>query len=132
MIKPELLRESIKPGTSESLRNWIMFTNQHHNSHHTAEQTIAKFKGTTIGEDIDFDKLEELMKLKPIQPEPTPPPVKPVITIRERTETRSVVVKFSHEQAAELFSFLDQHKDEHPELHEIVYQAMTRELFSRI
>jgi|WetSurMetagenome_2_1015567.scaffolds.fasta_scaffold65360_7 hypothetical protein len=129
MINPEFLRESIKPGTSETLRNWIMFTNHYHNGNRTTEQTIAKFKGAVIGESIDFDKLEELMKPKPIQPEPTPEPVKPIITIR--TEARSVIVQFSYDQVTELFSFLDQHKDEHPELHEVVYQAMTRELFSR-
>lgn len=54
------LDECIKPGTSTSLRNWILFTNHHHYSHLTHDQTVQKFQGTTIAEYIDFEKLAAL------------------------------------------------------------------------
>jgi len=67
------IEEYIKPGTSKSLRNWIIFTNQHHNSHRTHQETISKFRGTELGEYLDFDKLKpEPIKPEPIKPEPKP------------------------------------------------------------
>lgn len=62
MINTELLKQAIKPETPKSLFNWILFTNYHHNDHRTAEATISVFKKHLIGESIDFNKLEELMK----------------------------------------------------------------------
>lgn len=133
MIDPELLKQSIKPGTSQCLIDWVRFVNSYHNTNRSPESIIAKWKGTELGECIDFDKLAELMKPKPVEP-PKPEPVKPepyrpIFTIKEE---RSVVVKFNDEQIVELFNLLDKNKEEHPELHEHVYQAMTRTLFSRI
>lgn len=128
MINSELLKECIKPGTPESLYNWILFTNRHHNSQHTPEVTIAKFKRALIGEDIDFDKLEELMKPKPV----AAPAPEPASYIETETQARQVTISVNHQQAGELFNLLEEHKDQHPELHELVYQAMQQELFSRI
>lgn len=128
MINPELLKQAIKQGTPESLYNWILFTNHHHNSQHTPEVTIAKFKRALIGEDIDFGKLEELMKPKPV----AAPAPEPASYIETETQARKVHLTLDHQQAGELFNLLEDHKDQHPELHELVYQAMQRELFSRI
>jgi len=44
----------------------------------------------------------------------------------------NVTIVFTDTQVSELFNLLDAHKDEHPELHEHVYQAMTKELFGRV
>lgn len=128
MINTELLKECIKPGTPESLYNWILFTNRHHNEKRSAELTIAKFKPAVIGEYIDFDKLEELMKPKPV----AAPAPEPASYIETETQARKVTISVDHHQAGELFNLLEDHKDQHPELHELVYQAMQQELFSRI
>lgn len=130
MIQAHLLEESLIPGISISLKYWIMFTNQHHNGNRTTEQTIAKFKGTVIGEYINFDKLAGLLAPKPVIVK-EPETVQPVLSIRERPPM-IVTVRLDQEQAAELFNLLEQNKDEHPELHELVYQAMTAELFRHI
>lgn len=249
MIDTEMLREAIKPGTSESLIYWILFTNHHHNSHRTPEETVAKFQGTELGKSIDFKILEKLMHRNkfihcaiyfkdgskrfieidqtglssddihrkamdyvkqenisessvvevrwPVRPDdakqslpndedvrhcgiflkdgtkkyiqidctglsedeihkksvaeyvkqenisedcivetnyplrdhdqPANPPVRSCIERESK-----VTVTFSHAQAAELFNLLEANKDQHPDLHELVYQAMTQELFSRI
>jgi hypothetical protein len=126
MIDTEKLREAIKPGTSESLIYWILFTNHHHNSHRTPEETVAKFQGTELGKCLDFNILEKLMH-KPTKTPPADPPIRSCI---ERESKVSVTL--SHAQAAELFNLLEANKVQHPELHELVYQAMTKELFSRI
>jgi hypothetical protein len=60
MIETELLKKSIRPGTSESLVNHILFTNAHHYGGKTHDEVVAKFKAHLIGEDIDFDMLEKL------------------------------------------------------------------------
>jgi len=48
----------IKPGTSECLKNWIIFTNHHHNDHRTHQETVESFRGTVLGGYLDFDKLD--------------------------------------------------------------------------
>lgn len=67
MIPTEILDGCIIEGTSDSLRNWILFTNGHHNDNRTAEKTAAIFKKHTIGKYIDFDKLDPLIT-KPVRP----------------------------------------------------------------
>lgn len=56
------LKECILPETSESLRNWILYTNYHHNSHRTHDETVATWKDTKLGEYIDFNKMNTLMR----------------------------------------------------------------------
>jgi len=119
------LKECIKPGTSESLINWIIFTNAHHNGHRTHDETVKSFSGTGLGEHIDFEKMAILNK--PKEPEPVMP--QPCIN---RSEERTVTIVFREDEISKLFNFLDERKDECPDLHEKVYQAMTKALFSRI
>lgn len=45
---------------------------------------------------------------------------------------RKVTIVLTNDQVSKLFNLLDANKDEYPELHEVVYQAMTKELFNRI
>jgi hypothetical protein len=118
------LQECIKPDTSLSLINWICFTNAHHNGHRTHEETVKAFTGTVLGEHIDFEKLTILN-----QPVKEPVMPKPCIN---RIEERTVTIAFKDNEISELFNFLDAHKNECPDLHEKVYQAMTKTLFSRI
>ena len=126
MIDASKLRSSIKPGTSESMINWIMFTNHHHNDKRSEKETIEKFRGNGLGEYLEFDKLDN--------PPEVNAAVKPVtLLIPENVSTRrKVTIKLDQEQAGELFGLLEKHKDEHPELHELVYQWMTRDLFLRL
>lgn len=119
------LEECIKPGTSSSLRNWILFTNRHHNDHRTHDQTVQKFQGTTLGEFIDFEKLAVLS-----QP-------KPEIIVSDKVQEylkrdHSVTITFEDTEIGKLFNLLDKYKDECPDLHEKVYQAMTDTLMRRI
>lgn len=44
------IHQCIKPGTSVSLTNWILFTNRHHNDHRTHDETVKAFQGKVIGE----------------------------------------------------------------------------------
>ena len=55
----------IKPGTSECLKNWIIFTNHHHNDHRTHQETVKSFRGTVLGECLDFDKLDSSVEPAP-------------------------------------------------------------------
>jgi len=43
-----------------------------------------------------------------------------------------VTIKLSDDEAGELFELLDKNKEQYPNLHERVYQAMTSELMIRI
>lgn len=122
MIPKSYLEECFKEGTPQSLISWACFTNHHHNAHQTTKETIQKFKGSELGKCIDFDKLEKLMA-------PKPEVTKPILTI---DHSPKVILELNHQQTSELFNLLDQHKDEHTELHELLYQAMTREILNRI
>lgn len=126
MIDRHMLEECILPSVSVSIANWILFTNRHHNEHRTPEHTIASFKAHTIGEYIDFNKLEALMN-----PQPKALTM-PCTTHKIKVPEVKVIVELNHEQTTELFNLLEGCKNEHPELHELVYQAMTKELFNRI
>jgi hypothetical protein len=55
------LKESIRPGTSESMIYHICFTDHHHYGHLSHESTVAKYRGTVLGESLDFDKMERLI-----------------------------------------------------------------------
>ena len=121
------LKECIKPGTSESLSNWIIFTNAHHNGHRTHNETVKAFTGTVLGEHIDFEKMA-ILNQPVIEKEESVMP-QPCI---KRIEERTVTIIFKDDEVSELFNILDSHKDECPSLHEKVYQAMTKALFSRI
>lgn len=120
------LEGAIIDGTPQTIISWILFTNHHHNQHRTHDETVAKFKGTVLGSYIDFNKLEELN-----MPKDTVESIAPTIIEPEAPRTK-VTIQLDNEQAGELFNILEGIKDQHPELHEVVYQAMTKELFSRI
>ena len=47
-------------------------------------------------------------------------------------EPGTVTVVFKDSEVSELFKLLEEHKSEHANLHEVVYQAMTKTLFQRI
>lgn len=139
------LEQCIKPGTSQVLINWYLFTDRHHNGGFTHEETVKKYKGTVMGEDIDFDKMDKLieeenMKQKAdIIPNGDYPPhafarqaVNDLKSIQERIESRRVTITFGDQEVSKLFNLLEKYKDEAPDIHEIVYQAMTNELISRI
>lgn len=127
MIDPEKLRKSILPGTSQNMRDWILFTNYHHNSQRTEKETIEKFRGTVLGEYLSFETLDGHKA-----PENIPLP-ETTILIPEGTSTRKKVqIMLTQEQAGELYAILEKHKDTHPELHEVVYRYMTHDLFIRM
>jgi hypothetical protein len=126
MIDRDILQMCFVPGTPITIKNWIGFTNRHHNEHRSPEETIRKFKNSEIAQYIDFNQLEKLML-----PKPTTDTVTPISPITERTPMRVTLV-LEEQQASELFNLLGKHIDEHPELHELMYQAMTRELFNSI
>ena len=44
----------------------------------------------------------------------------------------SVKIDFEDHEVSKLFDLLNKHKDEFPDLHEKVYQAMAKELFRRV
>jgi hypothetical protein len=108
--------------------NWICFTNAHHNGHRTHDETVKAFRGTTLGEYIDFDKMAALCAPKPKE---VPMPEKISIPSCKSREM-PVVIEFNDSEVSELFNFLDKHKEEVPAIHEKVYQAMTRTLMARI
>jgi hypothetical protein len=41
--------------------NHICFTDRHHYSHLNHNDTVAKYRGTVLGESLDFDKMSELI-----------------------------------------------------------------------
>jgi hypothetical protein len=45
---------------------------------------------------------------------------------------RKVAIEFTDEQVTALFNLLEKEKETHPELHEVVFQGMTKALMSRI
>ncbi len=47
-------------------------------------------------------------------------------------QNECVTVNFSDKQVTELFNLLEKNKEDHPELHEVVYQAMTKTLMARV
>jgi hypothetical protein len=120
------LKGAIIDGTPPAIVNWILFTNRHHNEHRTHDETVAKFKGTVLGSYIDFNKLEELNMPKDTTETPS------VSNIEPEAPRTKVTIQLDDEQAGELFHLLEGVKDQHPELHELVYQAMAKTLFSRI
>lgn len=58
----KFLKESIRPGTSLSLVYHICFTDHHHYGHLSHEDTVAKYKGTVLGEFLDFEKMSTLIE----------------------------------------------------------------------
>lgn len=127
MIDSNKLKKSILPGTSRSMFEWILFTNYHHNGKRREKETIEKFRGTELGKCLDFDILDDLKT-----PEEKPEEDFTILIPANLTTKRHVHFHLSQEQAGELFGILEQHKEEHPKLHELVYLYMTRDLFLRI
>ena len=66
-----------------------------------------------------------------MSPKPITDIVPPIPSITERLPMKVTLV-LEEQQASELFNLLEWHKNEHPELHELMYQAMTQELFKSI
>jgi len=136
MINRFKLEKCLKPNIPKQIRklvsNLILFNNKHHYERLSEKEVIQKFKGSGLAEYIDFDKLEQPEASKVEQPEASKVEPQPVITIHEKIKVNKVTVSLSHTQAGELFNLLDRHKEEYPELHELVFQAMTQELFGRI
>ena len=60
----QFLEESIRPGTSKCMVNHILFTDHHHYSHLSHEEMVAKYKGTVLGEYLDFEKMDQLIAEK--------------------------------------------------------------------
>jgi len=58
------LKDCIRPGTPRSLIYHICFTDTHHYGGLSHEATIAKYKGTELGECLDFDKMARLVEEK--------------------------------------------------------------------
>jgi len=48
------------------------------------------------------------------------------------SNNNQVTIVFKDSEASELFNLLEKNKDEHPDLHEKVYQAMFKTLMNRI
>lgn len=61
------IKECIKPGTSDSLIRHILFTDSFHYGHLSHDATVAKYKGTVLGESLDFDKMAQTL----LPPPPT-------------------------------------------------------------
>jgi len=85
------IKEYIKPNTSKSLKEWIIFTNQHHNGNKTHEETIESFRGTVLGDSLDFDKLDN-------PPPPDKPKGSPVV--REVSKKEAIKHLFGDAQDA--------------------------------
>jgi hypothetical protein len=56
------LSECIRPGTPQSIRDWILFTDRHHQGDKTPSQTIKSYRGTEIALYIDFKKVSRLRR----------------------------------------------------------------------
>lgn len=54
------------------------------------------------------------------------------MTLRSTHFKMSVTIILKDSEASKLFNLLEENKAEYPDLHETVYQAMTKELMNRI
>ena len=83
----KFIHDCILPGTSQSMVNHICFTDYHHYGRLNHEDTVAKYKGTVLGESLDFDKMDRLIEEQKQQEEET---------LRQRGIDRSTPVTMEH------------------------------------
>jgi hypothetical protein len=102
------IEDYILPNTPTVLKNHIIFTTAHHYNR-DLKVALKKFKGSQLDEYINWAYKE------------------PVPMSKMRSEG-SVTITFTDTQVSKLFGIVESD----PELHEVVYQAMTKTLMNRI